>query len=53
MSATCVRKGENGRGLKQIKVDKFKCPDEIYPRVLREAMEDIVGIMTEVFLHDL
>ena len=35
--------------LKRIKGDKFPGPDEVYPRTLWEAMEEIAGPLAEIF----
>eukprot|EP00061_Rhincodon_typus_P002211 g16901.t1 len=35
--------------LKTIKVDKPPGPDSIYPRLLREAREEIAGALTKIF----
>eukprot|EP00061_Rhincodon_typus_P004266 g22160.t1 len=39
--------------LKNIKVDKSSGPDGIYPRILREAREEIAGAWTEIFVSSL
>jgi len=39
--------------LKNIKVDKSLGPDGIYPRILREAKEEIAGALTEIFVSSL
>eukprot|EP00061_Rhincodon_typus_P012384 g38084.t1 len=36
--------------LKSIKVDKTPGPDGIYPRLLKEASEVIVGALTKIFV---
>ena len=35
--------------LKRIKVDKSPGPDEVYPRMLWEAREEIAGPLAEIF----
>eukprot|EP00061_Rhincodon_typus_P012281 g37913.t1 len=39
--------------LKSIKVDKSPEPDGIYPRLLREAREEIDGALTKIFVSSL
>eukprot|EP00061_Rhincodon_typus_P005144 g24309.t1 len=39
--------------LKSIKVDKYPGPDGIYPRILREAREQITGALTDIFVSSL
>eukprot|EP00061_Rhincodon_typus_P002191 g16843.t1 len=39
--------------LKNIKVDKSPGPDGIYPRLLREAREEIAGALTKIFVSSL
>eukprot|EP00061_Rhincodon_typus_P013164 g39363.t1 len=36
--------------LKNIKVDKSPGPDGVYPRILREARDEIVGAEREIFV---
>eukprot|EP00061_Rhincodon_typus_P015029 g42476.t1 len=39
--------------LKRIKLDKSPGPDVIYPRLLREAREEIAGALTKIFISSL
>jgi len=39
--------------LKNMKVDKSPGPDVIYPRILREAREEIAGTLREIFVSSL
>ena len=39
--------------LRNIKVDKSPEPDGIYPRILREAREEIAGALREIFVSSL
>eukprot|EP00061_Rhincodon_typus_P009081 g32274.t1 len=39
--------------LKSIKVDKSPGPTSIYPRLLREAREEIAGVLTKIFVSSL
>eukprot|EP00061_Rhincodon_typus_P008823 g31774.t1 len=39
--------------LKSIKADKSPGPDGIYPRLLREAREEIAGFLTKIFVSSL
>eukprot|EP00061_Rhincodon_typus_P001457 g14842.t1 len=41
------------RALKGIKVDKSPGPDGIYPRLVREAREEIAGALTKTFVSSL
>ena len=36
--------------LRNIKVDKSPGPDEIYPKILRDAREKIAGALREIFV---
>ena len=39
--------------MRNIKVDKSPGPDGIYPRILKEAREEIVGALREIFVSSL
>eukprot|EP00061_Rhincodon_typus_P004588 g22942.t1 len=39
--------------LKSIKVSRFPGPNDIYPRLLREAREEIAGALTKIFVSSL
>ena len=39
--------------LRNIKVDKSPGPDGIYPRILKEAREEIAGALREIFVSSL
>ena len=39
--------------MRNIKIDKSPGPDGIYPRILREAREDIAGALREIFVSSL
>eukprot|EP00061_Rhincodon_typus_P015144 g42662.t1 len=39
--------------LKSIKVDKSPGPNGIYPRLIREAREEIAGALTKIFISSL
>eukprot|EP00061_Rhincodon_typus_P008600 g31345.t1 len=48
-----IKKEEVLGVLKNIKVDKSLGPDGIYPRMLKEAREEIAGVLTEIFVSSL
>eukprot|EP00061_Rhincodon_typus_P001961 g16259.t1 len=48
-----IKREEELGVLKNMKVDKSPGPDGIYPRIRREASEEIVGALKEIFVSSL
>eukprot|EP00061_Rhincodon_typus_P010545 g34912.t1 len=53
LSQVAVKKEEVLCVLKGIKIDKSLDPDGIYPRILREAREQIARVLTDIFVSSL
>eukprot|EP00061_Rhincodon_typus_P000577 g12106.t1 len=53
LSQVAIKKEEVLSVLKSIKVDKSPGPDGIYPRILRETIEQIAGASTDIFVSSL
>eukprot|EP00061_Rhincodon_typus_P016612 g44920.t1 len=53
LSQVAIKKEEVLCIFKSIKVDKSQSPDGIYPRILREAREQIAGTLTDIFASSL
>ena len=51
LSQVEIKKEEVLGFLRNIKIDKSPGPDEIYPRILREAREEIAGALREIDLE--
>ena len=53
LSRVEIKKEEVLGFLRNIKIDKSPGPDGVYPRILREAREEIAGTLTDVFVSSL